>query len=165
MAFCYNIFMSKFWKIFTVIVVLLSVFVIYLSFLNKKEGKVQSVKINNQEIKVEIADTPALREQGLSGHKPLADNEGMLFVFDHAEKYNFWMKDMLFPIDIIWLAPRSLGEAGIDSDFKIVDITKNVSPDTYPKTFAPILPAQYVLEVSAGLADKYSWQIGDQVKF
>ncbi len=104
---------------------------------------------------VEIADTKNLTEKGLSGHLPLAPDEGMFFVFKNPGIYGFWMKEMLFAIDIIW----------IDSDFNIVYIEKNVKPETYPKIFYPDGPAQYVLEISSGESDKLNLKIGDKVKF
>src|SRR3989344_7332267 len=68
---------------------------------------IKYVKIAGQEVKVELALTPEEQTQGFSGRSGLGENEGMLFVFDTPGKYGFWMKDMLFPIDIIWLAPDS----------------------------------------------------------
>lgn len=113
------------------------------------------VEIGGKIINVEIADTNAKRELGLSGHAPLADDKGMLFVFDKTGKYPFWMKDMLFPLDIIW----------ISEDFKIVYIEKNAQPVSYPNTFGDDKEARYVLEVNAGFSEKNNLKIGDQVKF
>ena len=61
------------------------------------------LKINQINLNIEISDTKAKREQGLSGKEGLAENEGMLFVFEKEGYYGFWMKDMNFPIDIAWL--------------------------------------------------------------
>ena len=96
-------------------------------------------------INAEFVETPELREMGLSGREGLGRNNGMLFVFDN-ETVNrcFWMKDMKFSIDMIWL----------DSDKKVVHIQENVSPDTYPESYCPDAPAQYVLEVEAGRAEQ-----------
>ena len=98
-----------------------------------------------------IADTPAARERGLSGADMLAENSAMLFVFDMPDRYAFWMKDMKFPLDIIWLDPA----------FKIVDIKSNLSPETYPATFAPKENSLYVLEANAFFAEKNNLNIGD----
>jgi uncharacterized membrane protein (UPF0127 family) len=113
------------------------------------------VSIEGKRVAVVVADTDVEREQGLSGHVPLAENEGMLFLFDVPGRPAFWMKDMLFSLDIIWLS----------SDWKIVDITPNLTPDTYPASFAPLMDAQYVLEVSAGFAAREGVQIGQSVVF
>ncbi len=109
------------------------------------------VSINGQKIDVIVADTPKERARGLSGREQLSDREGMLFEFSRPDEYCFWMKDMKFPIDIIWLG----------SNKQVVDIKSNVSPDTYPQTFCPNEPAQYVIEVGAGRANE--WQISNGV--
>ena len=113
------------------------------------------LKIAGQNIKVDIADTPALREQGLSGRQVLGDSEGMLFVFPQSGTHGFWMKDMNFAIDIIW----------IGEDMKVVYIEKDAQPDSYPNTFGPNENAKYVLEVSAGFSEKNNVKVGDRVEF
>lgn len=116
---------------------------------------VPQVEIAGKTIQIELADTEKEREQGLSGHNPLLDNEGMFFIFEKPEIYPFWMKDMLFPIDIIW----------INQDFKVNYIEKNALPESYPKSFSPNDPALYVLEVNAGFSEKNNLKIGETVKF
>ena len=111
------------------------------------------IKIGEVEISAEIADTDAKRAQGLSGRETLGEYEGMLFVFPRADYYGFWMKDMRFPIDIVW----------IGEDMRIVGITKNVSPETFPEVFRPPLPARYVLETKSGLADTRAIEIGESI--
>lgn len=110
----------------------------------------RTILLNEIPIRVAVADTDALRAQGLSGSAPLGDGEGMLFVFSEDGIYSFWMKDMNYPIDILWL-----DAAGI-----IVHIEKNLTPDTYPASFTPHSPARYVLEVRAGFVDQHDIQIG-----
>lgn len=109
----------------------------------------------NTTIEVEVADTLISRKHGLSGKNGLSDNQGMLFVYDMPGFYSFWMKDMNFPIDIIW----------IDETKTIIGVNKNVSPDTFPETFQPPSLAKYILEVNAGWPDKNLIQIGDLVQF
>jgi uncharacterized membrane protein (UPF0127 family) len=113
------------------------------------------VEIGGKIIDVEIANTNAKRELGLSGHAPLADDQGMLFVFDKTGEYPFWMKDMLFPLDIIW----------ISEDYKIVYIEKKAQPNSYPTTFGGQVESRYVLEVNSGFSDNNNLKIGDQIKF
>ena len=114
-----------------------------------------TVHIGTATIRVAVVDTPAAREQGLGGVTGLLPNEGMLFVFQKDSRYAFWMKDMTFSIDMVW----------IGSDKRIVYIAKNVSPDTYPKPFVPTSPARYVLELPAGFADSHNLKIGESVSF
>lgn len=110
--------------------------------------------INRQEIKLELALTPESQERGLSGRQSLGKDEGLLFSFDLPDYRYFWMKDMNFSIDIIW----------IDENLEVVGITKNLSPSTYPEKFSSTKPAQYVLEVKAGYSDKHDIRVGDQVE-
>jgi hypothetical protein len=114
-----------------------------------------SVSIDDVEVKIDIADTDALRTQGLSSRESLKDGEGMFFIFEEPDFYKIWMKDMNFPIDIIFISP----------DFKIIGIENNISPNTYPQTFSPKEKSKYVLEVNANFSSKNNFQIGDFVKF
>ena len=123
------------------------------------------VEIGGQRVKVDLAFTPTEQAQGLSGRKNLASDEGMLFVFNKPDRYSFWMKDMNFPIDIIWLAPSDGGE---DSKMKVDYIKKDATPESYPETFAPSAndtTAKYVLEVSDGFSEKNNLKVGDNVTF
>lgn len=102
------------------------------------------LSIGPAKVRVAIADTPAERQQGLSGRKNLGPNEGLLFIFDKPGFYPFWMKEMNFPIDIIWL----------DGDWRVIDIDQYVPPQSFPRLFQSREPVQYVLEVNAGFAQK-----------
>lgn len=117
----------------------------------QQKPSLYQIKIGSVDIPVEVAETPAEKAQGLSGRESLPQSQGLLFLFDTPLQYQFWMKDMNFPIDIIW----------ISTDKKIVDITENVDPGTYPKTFNPLSPAQYVLETNALFAQTHDIKIGD----
>lgn len=102
----------------------------------------KSVEIDGKFIKAEVADSPAERTKGLGGRQCIGEDQGMLFVFDQEGQYGFWMKDMKFPIDIIWL----------DTNHHVVKIQSGVQPDTYPEVFKNDKPARYVLELPAGKA-------------
>lgn len=113
------------------------------------------VYIDSTEIPVEVVRDEATRQKGLSGRPSLDEKSGMLFVFDKPAVYTFWMPDMNFPIDIIWI-----------NDGKVIDISANVSNDfdpNNPRFYAPSQPAQYVLEVNAGFAENKNIKIGDPV--
>jgi hypothetical protein len=112
------------------------------------------VILGGSEISVEVANTPDLRTRGLSGHVRHDVNEGMLFIFNDAEQYSFWMKDMSFPIDIVWF----------DSQYRVVYVKKNAEPTSYPEVFTPTAPAQYVLEVPAGFFSSHNLKVGDELK-
>ncbi len=113
-----------------------------------------SVTLGGKRVRVTIADTPDARWLGLGGREALAPDEGMLFVFPVADRYGFWMKDMKFSIDIVWI-----NDAGT-----IIDIETDVSPASYPTSFTPEAPARYVLEVPAGFTKVYTVQKGDRVE-
>lgn len=112
-----------------------------------------NVTVAASAITAEIASDPADRERGLSGRDALAAGHGMLFVFPESQPYGFWMPDMHFAIDIIW----------IDESKHIIYIAPNATPESYPHIFAPPVPARYVLEVPKGEAAKNGWGIGDPV--
>jgi uncharacterized membrane protein (UPF0127 family) len=99
---------------------------------------------------IERADTSTEREQGLSGRVDIPEDYGMLFVFPEKGDYAFWMKDMLVPIDILWLSDTGT----------ITGIERSVQPATYPSTFHPPLPVRYVLETRAGTATARGWNVG-----
>ncbi len=96
--------------------------------------------INNNLFNLELADTSEKQAQGLSGRAALATSTGMLFIFSQPGRWGFWMKEMRFPLDIIWF----------DANFKPVYVLENLSPSTYPRTFYPSQAAKYVLEIKAG---------------
>jgi len=125
----------------------------------------KTVTIDGKVIAVSIADTNSTRTKGLSGTKSLDQNSGMLFIFDTGGDAStkqvtplFWMKDMLIPLDIIWI-----------SGGKIVHIDKSVpipaagTADTSLQTYSAGAPVDYVLEVNAGFCDQNNIKVGDNV--
>ncbi len=137
------------------------VFLVGLFFLTWQEFRVfrpaniKIVKIAGTEIIVDVANTPKARTQGLSGRASLKEDEGMLFIFDSSGIYTFWMKDMNFPIDIIW----------INQNLEVVYIKKNATPESYPATFGPEENALYVLEVVSGFSETHNLKLGDEARF
>jgi uncharacterized protein len=97
-------------------------------------------------IQVRVAETQKQRGIGLSNLEMLPKDQGMLFLFEKTGLYQFWMKDMNFPIDIIWLRAAAEGYYGV------VHVASDVSPDSYPNLIDPKTDADAVLEVSAGVA-------------
>jgi uncharacterized protein len=110
--------------------------------------------ISDQTVYVSVADTQELRERGLGGRTELSPDEGMLFVFDKEDIHPFWMKDMRFSIDILWLA----------NDGTVIYIERDVSPDTYPQVFSSDKPARYVLELPVGYSAAHHIKVGDRVQ-
>lgn len=147
--------------IFFGIILVIFAGVVFFQFSSKPNNKkstlgsqAPSVTITNHIFKVELAKTPKDQQHGLSGRKSLPENQGMLFIFDHPDLYNFWMNDMKFPLDIIFIR-----------DNKIVSIAQNAKPPTSSKETLPIYKppdlADKVLEINAGLSKKYNIKKGD----
>jgi len=116
----------------------------------------KTITINGIKIEVEIADTIQKQTKGLSGKERLESDQGMLFIFPEYKIRNFWMKEMLFPIDIIWIL-----------DNKIIGIERNVpipKGEVMPNYISP-QKINYVLELNANFTDENDIEIGDTVKF
>jgi uncharacterized membrane protein (UPF0127 family) len=135
--------------------VFLIIFVFFLFNIPPKPEHITYVKIAGQSVKVDVVATFAEREKGLSGRAGLRDTEGMFFIFDTPGDYPFWMKDMNFPIDIIWISENK----------EIVYIKKYARPELYPEIYDPHMNSKYVLEVVAGFSDKNNLNIGDKIEF
>ncbi|MDP6703937.1 MAG: DUF192 domain-containing protein, partial [archaeon] len=119
-----------------------------------EQSETQTIlQVNGVALNVEQADTREKQTQGLSGRKVLKEDAGMLFVYENVGNPRIWMKDMHFPIDIIW----------INREKEVVEIHENISPDTYPQVFYSSVPVQYVLEVNAGWSKKVNITIGDTI--
>jgi len=111
------------------------------------------VKIGDVEIDAELATTSAARQKGLSGRLSLGADEGMLFVFPDPHTPRFWMPDMHFPLDIIWI-----------NNGAVVDIDEFVTNEFDPKNpkyYTPSEPIIFVLEVNAGFVQKNGIAVGD----
>lgn len=113
------------------------------------------ITLAGKKVDVDIAATSAEREVGLGNRAPLTENQGMLFLFDTSDYHTFWMKDMRFAIDIIWL-----------QDDTVVYIEKNARPQPSQealKLFKPTQKANKVLEVRSGWANQNNLKIGDRI--
>lgn len=134
----------------------------------QKEQKNESVvnaprlELNGHEFLVELAQEPAVWRQGLSGRASLPSDTGMLFISANKEKRNFvfWMKDMNFPIDLLW----------IDGD-TVVALEKNMAvpsantSDQDLKTYVAPVVVDKVFEINAGLIDQYGIKVGDKITY
>jgi len=137
--------------IFLVLVTAIVVLYYYSISNSIKENDFIIARINNNKFYLQILDTSDKRKVGLSGRRKLESNTGMLFIFDENDRHEIWMKDMLLPIDIIWL----------DEEKKVVDYVTDAKPDSYPEVFRPQYDSKYVVEVNAGAIDNADIKIGD----
>ncbi len=109
-----------------------------------------TISLQGKDLPVYLANNPRVRTRGLSNKTYLPEEKGMLFVFEKPDRYSFWMKDMNFAIDMIW----------IDQNGKVVFIKKNATPESYPTLFTPEKNALYVLEVNEGWVDEKGVRVG-----
>lgn len=122
------------------------------------EVKYKKVKINDNVLGVEVANTPASRAKGLGGRDSLGSDSGMLFIFDKAGKYSFWMKGMHLALDFIFI-----------DQGKVVDVLTNIpSPEPNLKDenlpiYQPRVPVKMVLEVNSGYVSSHEIKVGDSV--
>lgn len=116
------------------------------------------IQVANHKLLVEVVNTDESRAQGLSGRAKLESNQGMLFDFTNSniKQPSFWMKDMKFDIDIIWIFNGS-----------VIGITPNIPAPTDPSnlpSYGPPGDITHVLEVASGWSAKQKIKIGDKVK-
>ena len=144
--------MKAFWIIACILFAILIFTSFHLSIF--KSSPITSIQVGETVLdKIEIADSVRERELGLSGRNSIENNFGLLFVFESLGRHGFWMKDMNFPIDIIWL----------DQNFTIVGLQENADPSSYPQVFYPASPASYVLETKVGLIQKETLITGEKI--
>ena len=120
-------------------------------------GAIKKTCIRNQCFAVELAQTEDEFIIGLQNRLALELEKGMLFIFPKEEGHNFWMKETLIPLDIIW----------IDEHLKVVHIKYNAQPcfiSGCPVFSAP-QASRYVLEINGELAQKYHFMVGDVARF
>ena len=115
----------------------------------------RTIHVGQNILKLKIADTEESRINGLSNTTSLCSECSMLFVFPKVGAYSFWMKDMNYDIDIIY----------IDENMKVIDVYDHVLKSEYPKTYVSNSPAKYVLEINAGKSQELQIKEGDIVKY
>lgn len=142
--------------------IILIIFLFFLSGLIifsffKKTEKETRICFEDRCFSVELALTPEERKTGLMFRQKLDRNKGMLFVFENEGEYSFWMSNVLFPLDIIW----------INKDKKIVFIAENCQPclDSFCPNIKPEEKAKYVLEINGGLVSEIGLSLGDKLEF
>jgi uncharacterized protein len=111
-------------------------------------------KDTTKAIDIEIADNDAKRAQGLMWRRSMSENTGMLFIFEDEKPLNFWMKNTVISLDIIY----------VNESMDIITIYDNTVP--LSEMLIPSeKPAKYVVEVNAGFCYRHKVQSGDKIKF
>lgn len=124
------------------------------------EYELRKITIHDVPLTVEIADDPEKTALGLMYREGMPEDQGMLFIFERERIHQFWMMNMKFNLDILWL----------DSDGKVVHIVEHAEPCisealTSLCTYRPDAPAKYVLEVNSGFVEKYGINENSTMKF
>lgn len=155
---------KRYLKLFSKVILVFFVYVFFLIYTPTLYGISKTFAVNFIEgnrimivgdtaIKVKVVDDEDGRQIGLSQTKKLEPNEGMFFIFEKEDRHGIWMKDMSFPIDIVWFNVYG----------SITHIEENVSPDSYPEVFKPEKNALYVLELNAGFVERKGLKMGDTI--
>jgi uncharacterized membrane protein (UPF0127 family) len=121
------------------------------------EGNLDFLRANGSVVStldIEIADDEAQRTTGLMYRTEMADNRGMLFIFEDITPRNFWMHNTRLPLDIIFVGP----------DSTIVKVCANAVPMT-DEHVPSDLPAKYTVEVNAGYAARMGITAGDRIRW
>lgn len=147
-------------KFLLIILTLSLISFVFWNFRKKSEQigiQTQTIRIGTQKLSVEIARTIPQITLGL-GQRDSLGSDGMLFVMPIRSTPSFWMKDMQFDLDFVW----------IDTNI-VVDLTENVSaqrgePDSRLRIYSPRFPVTHVLEMNSGEVKKLGIKIGDVVQ-
>lgn len=121
----------------------------------KSQNNFPFVILNGQKIIIEVADTPQKITRGLSGRTLMASDRGMLFVFNSPVNSSFWMKEMKFNLDFIFI-----------KDYAVVNLIENVpfpKDNESPQTVTPKSEYNMVLEVNSGVIEETKVKIGDRI--
>jgi hypothetical protein len=127
------------------------------AYMFKKQGELRFLTPKQDFISgidVELAQDESQRQLGLMYRDTLAENQGMLFLFDNEEVRAFWMKNTILSLDMIFVNARN----------EIVTIHKYTTPYS-EETYMSTKPAKYVLEVNAGYTDKRKVSVGDRISW
>jgi uncharacterized membrane protein (UPF0127 family) len=141
--------------IFVSILVVITFFVFGLNKHKVKNFDNVTIKINDVFVHTLIANTAKSHRDGLSILEKMNSDEAMLFVFEKEDKHSFWMRNMKFPIDIVWL----------DKNKRVVYIKENAKPSDYPELYTPDKKAMFVIEFVDGFVKENDIDICYQFKW
>ncbi|MDX9778952.1 MAG: DUF192 domain-containing protein [Patescibacteria group bacterium] len=147
----FNFLSNKYWRLFFILLILLC-----LSLFFVDRTKIKSVKAANCFFEAELALSPAEQYQGLSGRPELKDREAMLFLFSEKKDRSFVMRNMNFPLDIIFI-----------NDNRVVNIYRNLAPEgaSPSQSYHSGSPVDAVLEIKAGMSQACGLGLGSLVNW
>jgi hypothetical protein len=138
-------------SLFTILILIVG-FVVLKNNYSKVNYKM--VQIGSETFKLEVADTQASREKGLSERDSISKNGGMLFDFKTDGNWRIWMVQMRFPNDVLWL----------NSSGQIIHIKQNAQPADYPEVYHADSPSRYVIELASGTVLSQGLKVGNTIK-
>ena len=154
--------MTWFAKIFSALAIFVLCLIgwgVYTFLLNREKAAsipvLKNLAVGGRMFAVEIADETSEHSKGLSGRQSLADDRGMLFVFEGLRTRSFWMSGMKFPLDLVWIQGN-----------KVIGISENLppAPEGSAEIYSSPEPVDKVLEINAGLVRKLGIQLEDAVR-
>jgi hypothetical protein len=123
-----------------------------------KPAQPRTICFENNCFNLEFALTQQQKAIGLMNYIELTSETAMLFVYNQPQTVGIWMKNMHFPLDIIWL----------DENLNIINLVKNAPPcqvDQACPSYTKNIPTNYVLEIKAGLIDQFGLELGQTAEF
>lgn len=148
--------MINFKKIFVLFIILIFSVSLYISNFQGKSEEKTFVTINNKKIFLDVANNDEKRATGLMYRENLPENNGMIFLFDKVDKYNFWMKNVKIPLDMIFIYNNKIVKI-----YNNVPICKNDPCEIYPSDYK----IDSVIELKGGFCKKYDVKPGMSVTF
>jgi len=118
-----------------------------------REGKATFTEAKGETVTLEIAQREHERARGLMYRKQMAEDRGMIFLFEQKDVHHFWMHNTCIPLDMLF----------VDDDGTIVGIEEN-APTMNDSTFSVPCPSRYVIEVNAGYCRRHGVRAGQKVK-
>ena len=137
------------------ILVIIAVAFLFLQLWQLRAPSVE-MELKGETLDVWVAANGYLKRKGLGKKDGLGDHDGMMFLYTDYNKHIIVMRDMEFPIDIVWF-----------NDGKVIDIAPNIQPEDVPEAqltkYYPRQEANVILELSAGWAESHDLKIGDKL--
>lgn len=142
--------------VFVALGLLTVIAVVSFLFLNNSQNTTYTnATIGDEVYTLEVSDTEATRQKGLSERSGLDPNTGMLFDFAVDGDWRIWMVQMRFPIDIVWL----------NANKQIIFVKDNATPAEYPEVYKAEELSRYVIELPSDAVEQHNLKIGDYVSF
>lgn len=135
----------------------LAVIIIYFIFGRSRPVVFKVARVGEASVKVEVVESLPAQQRGLSGRASLAPDSGMLFIYQDKDIRYFWMPDMNFVLDVLWIADGVV--VGLQENIPFASVDGSI-----PRFKSPV-PVDMVLELNSGWIEKYGIKVGDKVEY